>query len=87
MLLNEFEKTQIINESEIKCDECGNNKANSYKKLFYKCIRCKQNLFSLCNAKHDESHGIIKYEIKNYVCEEHNEKYISFCNNCKKIYV
>jgi len=33
--------------------------------------------------KHNKSHKIIDYSLKDYVCELHNENYISYCKNCK----
>ena len=78
--LKEFEKSQYIDESKIICDKCKeNNKLNVYMKIFYKCNKCKMNLCPLCKSNHDDSHNIIKYDLKNYICEIHNEIYISYC--------
>jgi hypothetical protein len=33
---------------------------------------------------HNKDHEIINFDEKNYICEEHNEKFNSYCNNCKK---
>ena len=33
---------------------------------------------------HDKEHNIIKYEDKNYICNIHNDRYISYCNKCNK---
>ena len=38
----------------------------------------------LCNSNHDESHEAINYDNNNYICEDHNEKYISYCKTCNK---
>ena len=83
ILLNEFENTQNINELNIKCNNCNNNKYNSYNKQFYKCLTCKYNLCPLCNSKHNKLHEIIDYNKKNYICNIHNDLYISYCNECK----
>ena len=81
----EFENTQKVDESKIICDNCKErNKLNSYKNLFYKCNICEMNLCSICKNKHNDSHDIINYDLKNYTCEFHNEKYISYCKSCKK---
>ena len=81
----EFKNTQNIDESKIICGNCKEkNKLNSYKNLFYICNYCKMNLCSLCKSHHDESHDIVNYESKNYICELHNEKYISYCKICTK---
>ena len=42
------------------------------------------NLCPLCSSNHDNTHNIIDYDLKNYICEIHNDKYISYCKNCKK---
>ena len=47
----DFDKTQLIDESKIKCNICkDNNKSKSYKKQFYKCNSCKFNLCPLCKS-------------------------------------
>ena len=82
--LSEFQNSQYIDESEIKCNNCSKyNKFNTNNNEFYKCNVCKINLCPLCKSNHDESHKIINYELKNYICEEHNEDYISYCKECK----
>ena len=81
-----FEKTQMIDESKIICNKCKEkNKAISYKREFYICNSCQSNLCPLCKSGHDKSHNIINYDLKNYLCNSHNnEKYISYCKTCKK---
>ena len=84
ILLDEFNNTQMINESNIICSDCcTNNKSNSYNKQFYKCLTCEQNLCLLCNQKHNKNHKIIDYDQKYYFCKMHNDTYISYCKNCK----
>ena len=84
IFLDEFYKTQNINESEIICNNCKNvNKKNSYQNQFYKCLTCKQNICPICNLKHNKSHDIIDYDNKNYICEIHNDSYNSYCEICK----
>ena len=84
ILLDEFEKTQYIDISKIECNICKeNNKSNTYKNGFYKCLTCETNICPLCKSSHDNSHNIINYEQKNYICEKHNEIYIKYCNECK----
>ena len=41
------------------------------------------NLCSLCKSIHDKSHIIINYENKNYICKEHNETFVKYCEDCK----
>ena len=84
LFLEEFHKTQKINYSKIICDSCKIvNKANSYNNEFYICLTCNQNICPLCKRKHDKEHNIILYEQKNYICKIHNEKYDSYCKECK----
>ena len=84
MLLNEFDKSQNIDESKIICDLCKQkNKENLYNKEFYICCFCKLNLCPFCKYKHNIVHNIINYEQKKYICYLHNEKYNSYCLDCK----
>ena len=80
--LDEFEKTQKINESKIKCS-CSKTKSETYKNLFYKCFTCPVNLCPLCKSRHDKKHIIIDYDKMNYICIDHNESFISYCDECK----
>ena len=84
ILLNEFEKTQLIDISKIKCEECKeNNKSNTFNNNFYKCLTCGKNICPLCKSLHDKTHNIINYDHKNYICQRHNELFIKYCNKCK----
>ena len=79
----EFDNTQNIDISKIICDECKKkNKCDSNNNLFYRCNDCKRNLCIFCKSKHNKLHNIIDYDTHNYICELHNEKYISYCYNC-----
>ena len=83
--IEDFEKTQLIDESKIECDKCKNtNKGAAFQNVFYKCIKCKNNLCPLCKSLHDKSHNILNYNDINFLCEEHNERYIKYCNDCKQ---
>ena len=85
ILLNEYEKTQIINESKIICNICKkNSKSNTFDNLFYICYKCNINICPLCKSSHDKEHQLINFEDRNYICREHYESYISYCNDCKK---
>ena len=84
ILLEDFEKIQIIDLKKINCDICKvNNKANSHNNVFYKCGECNKNLCPLCKSKHDKNHNIINYDKINYICNKHIEPYIFYCNKCK----
>ena len=38
----------------------------------------------LCKEKHEkEGHKIIDYDKKGYICEIHNDFYISYCKECR----
>ena len=87
--LNEFSNTQAINGAKIICNDCNKkNKINSYNNEFFKCLTCGKNLCPLCNTLHnkdnkDKFHKIIDYDKKNYICNMHNDLYISYCKQCK----
>jgi len=84
ILLDEFEKSQYIDISKIKCEKCREkNKSNTFKNEFYKCFTCGINICPLCKSSHDKLHNIINFEQKNYICEKHNENYIKYCDECK----
>ena len=88
IFLNDFEKTQRIDISKIICDECKKtNKANLYKNIFYICNQCQKKFCIKCKDKHakeNREHIFINYDDKNYICNIHNEKYASYCKDCKK---
>ena len=83
--LSDFEFTQNIDLSQIKCDKCKiKNKSNTFNNEFYICLDCKMNLCVLCKSIHDNSHRFINYDDKNYICNKNNEIYKEFCEDCKK---
>ena len=84
ILLKEFEKTQNIDRVKIICDICKKiNKSISYNNSFYKCNTCNKNICPLCKTNHDQTHKIINYDDKYYICDKHNENYILYCKQCK----
>ena len=87
ILFNEFKDVQNINESKLKCCICNKSKLEiPYNKL-YKCCNCNFYLCPICKLEHNKvnnEHIIIDYELKNYLCNIHGEKYISYCQNCNK---
>ena len=84
ILLNQFEKTQLIDESKIICNFCKKISKDNFKKEFSFCGTCKRNLCPLCKDSHDKEHIIINYNFKNYTCPEHGDSYNSYCHECKK---
>ena len=80
ILLNEYEDTQKIDISKIKCDECKKEtKAKSYNNNFYRCNQCNKNLCPYCKSNHDKSHCIKEYDKKDSVCLNQYESYNSYC--------
>ena len=82
ILLEEFEETQIIDETKILCGNCNKSISKIYNKEFYKCLKCEINLCPLCKLIHDKNHKIINYEKRNYICQKHTESFLSFCEDC-----
>ena len=83
--LIDYDNTQNINESQIKCDKCKfKNKGGCPDDEFYRCLNCKLNLCLLCKPNHDPRHNIIKYDLRNYICPIHSEHLIKYCFKCKK---
>ena len=83
--LIKFDNTQNINISKILCDNCPyKNKGNCPNDEFYRCLTCKINLCILCRSNHNNTHNIIKYDDKNYICPIHNENFIKYCIKCRK---
>ena len=84
ILFNNFEKTQMIDLTKIKCGICKEkNKHNTYNNKFYKCYECNMNICPLCKLKHDKEHNIINYDKAHYICNKHREIIINYCTECK----
>ena len=87
LLLDEKSYFGKINEIKIKCDEesCKNELRN-YNESFYRCVNCPKNLCKICNEKHQKSHNVIKYDLKDYICNENllPLPFVSYCKTCKK---
>ena len=84
--LKEFNNYQKIDLAKIICDDCKkNNKGETFKNEFYRCMKCNMNLCPLSVSVHDKSHYILEYDLKNYKCNIHkNEQFIKYCKTCKK---
>ena len=82
ILLDQYNKTQII--KEIKCNNCNKNKSEIYNNQIYKCCNCNIILCPLCKSNHNKEHKIIDYELINYICKMHGERYTSYCKECEK---
>lgn len=83
MSLIDFNKTQFINESNIICDKCKNDKAQS-KNNIYRCLTCKISICALCKINHDKEHNFIDLDVEKYLCKDHAEKNIFYCEDCKE---
>ena len=82
--LEEYENTQKIDLSKIKCDKCNDKSIyNIYNNEFYLCNTCNIKLCPLCKSSHNKNHNIINYNDKNYICNKHNELFIKYCNECR----
>ena len=81
--INDYEDTQKIDEYKIKCSLCNKKKNESYNNKFFICGTCNIYCCPLCSSIHTKEHQLIDYENKNYLCIRHNEKFISFCEECQ----
>ena len=81
---NENKEEQLKKYKDIICNNCNKNKYEIYKNQLYKCCTCKINICPICKTKHDKDHILIDYELKNYLCNVHGEKYILYCKECNK---
>ena len=83
--VNEFGKTQYVDQSQIKCNECDKLRSETGKNKFFTCRTCKHNLCPYCKDIHDKSHNnIIDYEENKFYCNEHFNVYKYYCGTCKK---
>jgi hypothetical protein len=83
----EFEnyiESQNIGKSKINCNNCDKIEETYKYDEFYNCLECKKYLCIFCKEIHNKEHKIVKYEEKNYICNMHNKRYISYCNKCNK---
>ena len=54
ILISEFEETQKIDISQIKCGQCKeSNKNETFNNQFYRCNNCNINICPLCKLNHD----------------------------------
>ena len=84
ILLDEYYNTQYIDESSIICQNCNNNdKSKTFNNQFFNCLTCKTNLCPLCKLKHNKEHKIIDYDNNIYICNIHNDFFVSYCNECR----
>ena len=85
LFIDDYEKTQNIDLANIKCGKCDNCVSNTYNNEMYLCNKCNLYLCPLCKITHDNSHILINYNLKNYVCDIHTEIYSMYCSCGKNI--
>jgi hypothetical protein len=83
ILLDEYEKTQIIDDKKY-CNSCQNKSIDCKNNKFYYCLTCIMSLCSKCKSQHDEDHIVVDQGSVNYKCKEHGEIFISYCQKCEE---
>jgi len=75
-------KNQFIDEKEIKCSLCNNNKY-LYGENFYICS-CHKKICQLCINKHinSDKHNLMYFSKRYTVCNKHLIEFVSYCSNC-----
>ena len=82
--LQDYNKTQMIDQSKIKCSKCSNS-INICKNKFYYCFECNKNFCLKCKSLHKEHKNIVNYSLKFFKCPQHqNQNFTSYCFDCKK---
>ena len=84
ILFDELKDKMDVNHTKICCSNCKKNKNEVFNQEFYTCLDCKINLCPLCNLDHNKKHNILKYDMINYTCLTHLEKYLVYCKDCDK---
>ena len=83
--LQDFNNTQKIDQTEIKCSKCSKSKTETYKEKFFYCFECNKNFCPICRSLHKEHENIVDYSNKYSKCSEHKDQnFISYCFDCKK---
>ena len=82
--LTQFDQTQIIDLSTIKCSKCNqaNKTESELRGTFYYCLICKENICHNCKSLHSK-HKLIDFNDKKGLCLQHKEHYTSYCEDCK----
>ena len=42
------------------------------------------NLCPICKSEHNETHYVVNFDLKNYLCNTHKDIFINYCETCKK---
>ena len=81
ILLDENNNAKNIDESNAISNICKQN--ISLNKEFYKCLICEKEIYPSSESMHDIESKIKDYVCKNYICNNHKQLIISYCNKCK----
>ena len=83
--LQDYNSSQIIDQTKIKCFKCSHSKADTYQNKFYYCFECDNNFCPMCQSLHKEHKNIVDYSLKYFRCSQHpGKEFISYCITCKK---
>lgn len=90
-IYDNYNNYQKIDFNEIRChtNDCSTNVENE-EFDFFKCLTCSKRdkigkyYCNECTSNHKESHFLIKYDEKNYYCDNHFKLFEKFCFTCKK---
>ena len=83
ILLNEYEKTQLIDDKKF-CNNCHNETIDYNNNKFYRCLTCIMNLCSKCKSLHNEDHIVVDQGSVNYKCKHHGTIFSSYCELCEE---
>ena len=83
IFIDEYELNRFIDLKKFVCSICKKSKYDTPDNLMYICTGCKVILCPFCKNIHYKNHNLIDFEMRNYICYNHNEKYISYCKTCK----
>ena len=93
LIFSKYDMSQNVQLSNIICDnpKCEHNQ-QKYWGNFYKCLNCtdinKHSKYYCndCRASHDKEHKLVKYNEKDFYCEQKNhfEKFSYYCLRCSK---
>jgi len=93
LIFSKYDMSQNVQLSNIICDnpKCEHNQ-QKYWGNFYKCLNCtdinKHSKYYCndCRASHDKEHKLVKYNEKDFYCEEkyHYKQFTHYCIPCNK---
>ena len=81
ILISEYDLNQYIDLTKIECNKCQKKQKEIYNNEMYICNGCNIILCPMCRNTHN--HNMINYDMRNYICNNHNEMYIGYCKKDK----